>query len=218
MEETRIFLKNPTGIWVLQVSYTRVFNILNAVQSETVQYIIPLRVWFIKGAATWNSRHHCSFSLLFCLLSFCLCLCLQLSGGCELTVVLQDFAASCVSELSVQTGQTVELLERPSERPGWCLVRTTDKSPPQEGLVPSTTLCISHSRSSVEMDCFFPAGKGSNVSYYVSDMPFYPYLSRFKIVLILLPSIIFSHERSETWLCVASRGQQQTLIGRTRCN
>ncbi|XP_053482979.1 kalirin [Ictalurus furcatus] len=83
----------------------------------------------------------------------------KLSGGCELTVVLQDFVASSVSELSVQTGQTVELLERPSERPGWCLVRTTDKSPPQEGLVPSTTLCISHSRSSVEMDCFFPAGK-----------------------------------------------------------
>ncbi|XP_072541978.1 kalirin isoform X5 [Salminus brasiliensis] len=83
----------------------------------------------------------------------------RLSGGCELTVVLQDFVAGCASELSVQTGQTVELLERPSERPGWCLVRTTDKSPPQEGLVPSGTLCISHSRSSVEMDCFFPAGK-----------------------------------------------------------
>uniref|UniRef100_A0AAR2M3I1 non-specific serine/threonine protein kinase n=1 Tax=Pygocentrus nattereri TaxID=42514 RepID=A0AAR2M3I1_PYGNA len=85
----------------------------------------------------------------------------KLSGGCELTVVLQDFVAGCSSELSVQTGQTVELLERPSERPGWCLVRTTDKSPPQEGLVPSGTLCISHSRSSVEMDCFFPAGKES---------------------------------------------------------
>ncbi|XP_043085476.1 kalirin isoform X5 [Puntigrus tetrazona] len=83
----------------------------------------------------------------------------RLSGGCELTVVLQDFAASGASELSVQTGQTVELLERPSDRPGWCLVRTTDKSPPQEGLVPSSALCISHSRSSVEMDCFFPAGK-----------------------------------------------------------
>uniref|UniRef100_A0A672SKY1 Kalirin RhoGEF kinase n=1 Tax=Sinocyclocheilus grahami TaxID=75366 RepID=A0A672SKY1_SINGR len=83
----------------------------------------------------------------------------KLSGGCELTVVLQDFVASSASELSVQTGQTVELLERPSDRPGWCLVRTTDKTPPQEGLVPSSALCISHSRSSVEMDCFFPAGK-----------------------------------------------------------
>lgn len=78
--------------------------------------------------------------------------------------MLQDFVASCASELSVQTGQTVELLERPSERPGWCLVRTTEKSPPQEGLVPSTALCISHSRSSVEMDCFFPAGKGKDTS------------------------------------------------------
>lgn len=57
-------------------------------------------------------------------------------------------------------GQTVELLERPSERPGWCLVRTTERSPPQEGLVPSSVLCVSHSRSSVEMDCFFSSGKG----------------------------------------------------------
>ncbi|CDQ57822.1 unnamed protein product [Oncorhynchus mykiss] len=83
----------------------------------------------------------------------------KLSGGCELTVVLQDFTAGCSSELSLQTGQTVELLERPSDRPGWCLVRTTDRSPPQEGLVPSSALCISHSRSSVEMECFFPTGK-----------------------------------------------------------
>ncbi|XP_030643161.1 kalirin isoform X2 [Chanos chanos] len=83
----------------------------------------------------------------------------KLSGGCELTVVLQDFTASCSSELSLQAGQTVELLERPSDRPGWCLVRTTERSPPQEGLVPSSTLCISHSRSSVEMDCFFSSGK-----------------------------------------------------------
>ncbi|KAK9410532.1 kalirin [Crotalus adamanteus] len=84
----------------------------------------------------------------------------KLSGGCELTVVLQDFVASHSSELSILVGQTVELLERPSERPGWCLVRTTERSPPQEGLVPSSALCISHSRSSVEMDCFFPSGKG----------------------------------------------------------
>ncbi|EGV96406.1 Kalirin [Cricetulus griseus] len=85
----------------------------------------------------------------------------KLSGGCELTVVLQDFNAGHSSELSIQVGQTVELLERPSERPGWCLVRTTERSPPQEGLVPSSTLCISHSRSSVEMDCFFPLVKDS---------------------------------------------------------
>ncbi|KAM3608101.1 uncharacterized protein V6R79_019102 [Siganus canaliculatus] len=83
----------------------------------------------------------------------------KLSGGCELTVVLQDFTAGCSTELTVSTGQTVELLERPSERPGWCLVRTTDRSPPQEGLVPSSALCVSHSRSSVEMDCFFSSGK-----------------------------------------------------------
>uniref|UniRef100_H3DDY1 non-specific serine/threonine protein kinase n=1 Tax=Tetraodon nigroviridis TaxID=99883 RepID=H3DDY1_TETNG len=82
----------------------------------------------------------------------------KLSGGCELTVVLHDFTAGCSTELSVCTGQTVELLERPSERPGWCLVRTTERTPPQEGLVPSSVLCVSHSRSSVEMDCFFSSG------------------------------------------------------------
>lgn len=75
-------------------------------------------------------------------------------------MVLQDFSASHSSELTIQVGQTVELLERPGERPGWCLVRTTERSPPQEGLVPSSALCISHSRSSVEMDCFFPLVKG----------------------------------------------------------
>ncbi|XP_043097690.1 kalirin RhoGEF kinase b isoform X2 [Puntigrus tetrazona] len=83
----------------------------------------------------------------------------KLSGGCEQTVVLQDFVAGSLGELSVQSGQTVELLERSGERPGWCLVRTTEHSPPQEGLVPSSTLSVSHSRSSVDMDCFFPPGK-----------------------------------------------------------
>ncbi|KAM9305737.1 kalirin [Gastrophryne carolinensis] len=83
----------------------------------------------------------------------------KLSGGCELTTVLQDFVAIHSNELSLQVGQTVELLEKPSERPGWYLVRTTERSPPQEGLVPASALCISHSRSSVEMECFFPTGK-----------------------------------------------------------
>ncbi|TNN04436.1 hypothetical protein fugu_001465, partial [Takifugu bimaculatus] len=80
----------------------------------------------------------------------------KLSGGCELTVVLHDFTGR-MQHRAVR--QTVELLERPSERPGWCLVRTTERSPPQEGLVPSSVLCVSHSRSSVEMDCFFSSGK-----------------------------------------------------------
>ncbi|XP_051985930.1 kalirin-like [Xyrauchen texanus] len=93
----------------------------------------------------------------------------KLSGGCEQTVVLQDFVAGSVGELSVQSGQTVELLERSGERPGWCLVRTTENSPPQEGLVPSSTLSVSHSRSSVDMDCFFPPGK-ENYSVGSSDV------------------------------------------------
>uniref|UniRef100_A0A8C4E5W7 non-specific serine/threonine protein kinase n=1 Tax=Dicentrarchus labrax TaxID=13489 RepID=A0A8C4E5W7_DICLA len=107
-------------------------------------------------------------------------LCLQLSGGCELTVVLQDFTAGCSTEMSVSTGQTVELLERPSERPGWCLVRTTDRSPPQEGLVPSSTLCVSHSRSSVEMDCFFknyPVSSSDGKTESVANLQPQPSLS-----------------------------------------
>ncbi|KAB5586590.1 hypothetical protein PHYPO_G00003450 [Pangasianodon hypophthalmus] len=79
----------------------------------------------------------------------------KLSGGCELTVVIHDFMASNGSELSVRRGQTVEVLERSQDKPDWCLVRTTDRSPAQEGLVPSATLCIAHSRSSMEMEGLF---------------------------------------------------------------
>lgn len=79
----------------------------------------------------------------------------QLSGGCELTVVIHDFMASNGSELSVRRGQTVEVLERSQDKPDWCLVRTTDRSPTQEGLVPSAMLCIAHSRSSMEMEGIF---------------------------------------------------------------
>lgn len=79
----------------------------------------------------------------------------QLSGGCELTVVIHDFMASNGSELSVRRGQTVEVLERSQDKPEWCLVRTTDRSPIQEGLVPSAMLCIAHSRSSMEMEGIF---------------------------------------------------------------
>jgi kalirin len=77
-------------------------------------------------------------------------------------VVLLDFSAGGAEELSVRCGQTVELVERSSERSGWCLVRTTDHTPPQEGLVPMTALCLSHSHSA-DMDGLMPAttaGKG----------------------------------------------------------
>ena len=55
----------------------------------------------------------------------------QLSGGCELVVVLLDFTSGGPGELSVRCGQTVELVERSAERPGWCLARTTDQTPQQ---------------------------------------------------------------------------------------
>uniref|UniRef100_A0A7N6BG17 non-specific serine/threonine protein kinase n=1 Tax=Anabas testudineus TaxID=64144 RepID=A0A7N6BG17_ANATE len=81
----------------------------------------------------------------------------QLSGGCELTVVIHDFVASNGSsgELTVRRGQTVEVLERLHDKPDWCLVRTTDHSPAQEGIVPCSMLCIAHSRSSMEMEGLF---------------------------------------------------------------
>lgn len=83
---------------------------------------------------------------------------LQLSGGCELTVVIHDFVAAnggSSGELTVRRGQTVEVLERLHDKPDWCLVRTTDRSPAQEGIVPCSMLCIAHSRSSMEMEGLF---------------------------------------------------------------
>ncbi|XP_035019042.1 triple functional domain protein isoform X1 [Hippoglossus stenolepis] len=82
----------------------------------------------------------------------------KLSGGCELTVVIHDFVASNAGssgELTVRRGQTVEVLERLHDKPDWCLVRTTDRSPAQEGIVPCSMLCIAHSRSSMEMEGLF---------------------------------------------------------------
>uniref|UniRef100_A0AAY4E3F5 non-specific serine/threonine protein kinase n=1 Tax=Denticeps clupeoides TaxID=299321 RepID=A0AAY4E3F5_9TELE len=79
----------------------------------------------------------------------------KLSGGCELTVVIHDFMGSNSNELTVRRGQTVEVLERLHDKPDWCLVRTTDRSPALEGLVPCAMLCIAHSRSSMEMEGIF---------------------------------------------------------------
>ncbi|KAM4706382.1 triple functional domain protein [Rhinophrynus dorsalis] len=79
----------------------------------------------------------------------------KLSGGCELTVVIHDFTACNSNELTIRRGQTVEVLERQHDRPDWCLVRTTDRSPAAEGLVPCNSLCIAHSRSSMEMEGIF---------------------------------------------------------------
>lgn len=71
--------------------------------------------------------------------------------------MIHDFVTSNGSsgELTVRRGQTVEVLERLHDKPDWCLVRTTDHSPAQEGIVPCSMLCIAHSRSSVEMEGLF---------------------------------------------------------------
>lgn len=70
-------------------------------------------------------------------------------------MVIHDFVASNSNELTVRRGQTVEVLERLHDKPDWCLVRTTDRSPALEGLVPCAMLCIAHSRSSMEMEGIF---------------------------------------------------------------
>ncbi|KAM9308253.1 triple functional domain protein [Gastrophryne carolinensis] len=79
----------------------------------------------------------------------------KLSGGCEMTVVIQDYNACNSNELTIRRGQTVEILEKHQDRPEWFLVRTVDKSPAAEGLVPCSTLCVAHSRSSMEMEGIF---------------------------------------------------------------
>ncbi|XP_023816065.1 triple functional domain protein isoform X5 [Oryzias latipes] len=91
----------------------------------------------------------------------------KLSGGCELIVVIHDFVASNNNELTVRCGQTVEVLERCHDKPDWCLVQTIDRSPPQEGLVPCSMLCIAHSRSSLEMEGIF--NHKDTLSVYSSD-------------------------------------------------
>ncbi|XP_053273046.1 kalirin [Pleuronectes platessa] len=86
----------------------------------------------------------------------------KLSGGCELVVVLLDFSSGAAGELSVRCGQTVELVERSADRPGWCLVRTTDQSPQLEGLLPMSALCLSHSHSAADMEGLIPASTTSS--------------------------------------------------------
>ncbi|XP_068612674.1 kalirin-like [Brachionichthys hirsutus] len=86
----------------------------------------------------------------------------KLSGGCELVVVLLDFSPGGPGELSVRCGQTVELVERSAERPGWGLVRTTDQTPQQEGLLPMSALCLSHSHSATDMEGLVPASTATS--------------------------------------------------------
>ncbi|XP_016893864.1 kalirin-like isoform X2 [Cynoglossus semilaevis] len=88
----------------------------------------------------------------------------KLSGGCELVVVLSDFSSGAAGELSVRCGQTVELVERSVDRPGWSLVRTTEQTPQQEGLVPMSALCLSHSHSAADMEGLAPPNTTSSGS------------------------------------------------------
>ncbi|KAK1895341.1 Triple functional domain protein [Dissostichus eleginoides] len=101
----------------------------------------------------------------------------DLSGGCELTMVIHDFLASSgggSGELTVRRDQTVEVLERLHDKPDWVLVRTTDRSPAQEGIVPCAMLCIAHSRSSMEMEGLFnhkaQGGHSDSCKFWLLDL------------------------------------------------
>ncbi|XP_078619950.1 kalirin-like isoform X2 [Branchiostoma floridae x Branchiostoma japonicum] len=76
------------------------------------------------------------------------------NSGHEVTLVVEDFEATGSQEITVFKGQTVELLDRPENKPEFCLVRTllTENSPSAEGLVPNNILAVAHSRSSLSMD------------------------------------------------------------------
>ena len=81
----------------------------------------------------------------------------------EVSVVVEDFSASGGQELSIQRGQTVEVLESSTPNnlpPDFCLVRTlsTEGGLPHEGLVPMAALKqvpnvkVSGSRTSIDQE------------------------------------------------------------------
>ncbi len=59
--------------------------------------------------------------------------------------MLDDFEATTRQELTVQKGQTVEIVERIESHPDWCIVRALgqDNASSIEGLVPISVLSTS---------------------------------------------------------------------------
>ncbi|KAL4217263.1 hypothetical protein ACF0H5_023714 [Mactra antiquata] len=64
------------------------------------------------------------------------------SGKSDVTIVVDDFAASNNSELTVHRGQHVEVIDLSPGQPNWCYVRTLqgDSLEQGQGLVPTATL------------------------------------------------------------------------------
>lgn len=60
----------------------------------------------------------------------------------DITIVVDDFAASNNTELSVHRGQQVEVIDLSPGQPNWCYVRTlqSDSLEQGQGLVPTATL------------------------------------------------------------------------------
>lgn len=73
---------------------------------------------------------------------------LYFQGAGDVTVVVEDYSANGVGELSVSRGQQVEVVEAAApvghtQTPGdWCLIRTMppDGADPSQGLVPLSVL------------------------------------------------------------------------------
>ncbi|XP_041962878.1 triple functional domain protein isoform X1 [Alosa sapidissima] len=66
----------------------------------------------------------------------------QVSGGCELALVVRDFSASSGGELTVRRGQRLQLMGGMPERPDWCRVRCSEGGGTLEGLVPRCSLYL----------------------------------------------------------------------------
>ncbi|XP_033628960.1 kalirin-like [Asterias rubens] len=77
----------------------------------------------------------------------------DLRESSEFVVVLEDFDAHHAQEISVQKGQTVEVLERLSAQPDWALVRalSPDHSGPVQGLVPLSHLVTSETSAIIQI-------------------------------------------------------------------
>ncbi len=134
--------------------------------------------------------------------------------------MIHDFMASNGSssgELTVRRGQTVEVLERLHDKPDWCLVRTTDRSPAQEGIVPCSMLCIAHSRSSMEMEGLFNH-KGRRMPPRIFIPSLFWWTGSY--FLILRHIWTFQNIRKANWIYFIyenSNGGLQNLISHNSC-
>ncbi|KAJ8320622.1 hypothetical protein KUTeg_002209 [Tegillarca granosa] len=68
--------------------------------------------------------------------------CLSSPARGEITIVIEDYSAATNSELTVQKGQHVEIIDPAPGEPNWCMVRaiSSEEGEPCQGLVPMAAL------------------------------------------------------------------------------